>query len=110
MGGRLGDVKTRATEAAEGGEGGCRVHKRLFRTELTESRDTPNTAISARRWAALRAAWIERRSDHKRGRSHRVCESERLSIHVPAEGRNPPPDKHSALSELCVRSSQRSRL
>src|SRR5688572_20721461 len=30
MGGRLGDVKTRATEAAEGGEGGCRVHKGYF--------------------------------------------------------------------------------
>ena len=43
---------------------------------------------AARRWAALRAAWIERRSVHKCPLdSYGTCATERLSIHVPAAGR-----------------------
>src|SRR5687768_8437416 len=86
----------------------------ISRKAHREQRQAPlcDKARSARRWAALRAAWIERRAVHKcRSIPRGTCETARLSIHVPAVGRRPTAGRGTlALCELCVKSSPRSLL
>ena len=59
---------------------------------------------SARRWAALRAAWIERRAVHKGHCIPRALVKPCVSRSMcrPKAG-DPPPDKNSALGGLCVK-------
>src|SRR5688572_27485576 len=67
MGGGSRDVKTRRGRRG-GWRGGTPSSQGYFApsSQRTEIGKQAKSAKSARRWAALCAAWIERRSDHKR--------------------------------------------
>src|SRR5688572_312954 len=86
------------------------------RTEDISHRDPQRTETSApptrihvkpaRRWAALRAAWIERRTvSHVPSEQVGTCETVRLSIHVPAEGRRPTAGQGLCPLRVSVRNS-----
>src|SRR5687767_48219 len=74
-------------EQGETGERARRVRRGDFtqRSLRAETNAASTQAKSARRWAALRAAWNERRAVHKCHRnSYGTCETACRSIHVPA--------------------------